>query len=102
MKEFRIINTDQTNPHYEEKKAIDGGGYHQPLYEFVLGAKAGYLEDTSCGAFGQRIDLVFDGLKIACINTMNGEGQNWSCKDYDNADYDVIFREFEKIGYVFN
>ena len=102
MKEFRMTNLTETNLFFDERKMADGGGYHQPLYEFVLGAKAGYLEDTSCGAFGQRIDLVFDGIKIACINTMNGEGQNWSYKDSGNADYNIIFEEFEKIGYVFN
>jgi len=59
---FEVISITQQNPCYDPERANNGGGYYQPLYKFVYNGIEGKFEDTSCGDFGGRYHLEWNGL----------------------------------------
>ena len=61
---IKIIREEELNDFVDSLKCYNGGGYHQPLYEFEYKGKKGYFEDTSCGDFGRRYHLEWNGLHL--------------------------------------
>lgn len=59
---FRLIRETELNPYVDHEKSCNGGGYHQPLFEFEYNGIRGTFEDTSCGDFGGRYHLEWNGL----------------------------------------
>ena len=79
MNEIIIVKETETNPYYDPKKTFNGGGYHQPLYEFEYGTWQGAFRDTSCGDFGSRYYILLsDDRNVfeAGWGTMAGENHS--------------------------
>ena len=57
MNKIEILQVAEMNDHYDTSKTRNGGGYHQPKYDFQYGEWAGVFTDTSCGDFGTRYTL---------------------------------------------
>ena len=56
---FKINNRVEQNPFADPKKASNGGGYFQPRIDFTLRGITGFINDTSCGDFGDRIEIIY-------------------------------------------
>lgn len=61
MKKINVLSKIETNSFADSSKANNGGGYSQPLYKFMYNGKTGYFSDDSCGDFGSRYSLEYDG-----------------------------------------
>ena len=59
---FKIINKEELNSNANPEKAINGGGYSHPWIDFTFKGINGTLEDSSCGEFGDRYHIEWDGL----------------------------------------
>ena len=83
MKEKTIALEVQTNAFY----SINGGCYDGSYYQYYRVIKRGkvvvIIDDTSCGGFGERFDVII---------YKNGEY-------YDNAKWDYINRNFDKFSH---
>lgn len=76
-KEFNIINRVEQNPFADPKKASNGGGYFQPRIDFTLRGIKGFINDTSCGDFGDRIEIVY-GNKEYFFDSVSREEEEYS------------------------
>ena len=96
MNKLVILREEETNPYYDPRKSRNGGGYHQPLYEFEYGAWEGTFRDTSCGDFGTRYTLsMSNGGKIyrAGWGTMD---DNWSSNFPDQFPEPDFYKDFKE------
>ena len=76
-KEFNIINRVEQNPFANPRKANNGGGYFQPRIDFTLRGIKGVINDTSCGDFGDRIQIVW-GNKEYYLDSVSREEEEYS------------------------
>ena len=76
-KEFNIINRVEQNPFANPRKTNNGGGYFQPRIEFTFKGKKGFINDTSCGDFGDRVEIVW-GNKEYYIDSVSREYTEYS------------------------
>lgn len=58
---LKVINEIETNSFVSTTKSNNGGGYHQPLYTFIYKGCEGVFHDTSCGDFGERYRVSWNG-----------------------------------------
>lgn len=100
-KQFKIVSVEEQNPFFDISKSRNGGGYHQPLITFTFNGKTGFIDDSSCGDFGERFSVIF-GDKYYWLDTINGyeENSTFSKKDdmilaryLNEAGYPVVFIE---------
>ena len=56
---FNLISRVEQNPFADPRKANNGGGYSQPRIDFTLRGITGFINDTSCGDFGDRVEIVY-------------------------------------------
>lgn len=73
-----ILNEKELNDFVNPDTANNGGGYHQPAVDFMFNGKKGYFEDTSCGDFGKRYFVEWDGF----------------CMNYDEVGNEHCYSEF--------
>ncbi|EGQ3451666.1 hypothetical protein ACX812_001053 [Staphylococcus pseudintermedius] len=57
----KILKIEQSNPHFDEKKKNNGGGYDQPIVTFEKDGIVGTYRNSSCGDFGSRYHLEWNG-----------------------------------------
>jgi|LSQX01.3.fsa_nt_gb hypothetical protein len=65
------ISRAEQNSHYDQAKCNNGGGYSQPLITFEYNGKIGTINDTSCGDFGDRYTVEYDGKYYTYDNASN-------------------------------
>ena len=64
MKKINIISEVEMNDFANLSLANNGGGYHQPQFKFVYDGLEGVFSDSSCGDFGSRYSLDFNGKQF--------------------------------------
>ncbi|ELV2914280.1 hypothetical protein SGH21_002425 [Staphylococcus pseudintermedius] len=68
----KILKIEQSNPHFDEKKKNNGGGYDQPVVTFEYKGVIGTYRNSSCGDFGSRYHLEWNGkLILGALCSMN-------------------------------
>lgn len=79
MKKIKILKVEETNAFFDEGKQNNGGGYSQPHIAFAYDGKIGHIYDSSCGDFGSRYDVCFDGKEcgVDYVNPCSGM-KEWS------------------------
>lgn len=77
MNEIKIIRQEQLNEFADETKANNGGGYDHVRVFFKVNGKRGMFEDTSCGEFGTRKFITFNG-KAAFFGSMLDDEEEFS------------------------
>lgn len=87
MKNVNILKVEQGNEFYDASKLNNGGGYDQPIITFEYKGIQGVYEDTSCGDFGTRESVEWDG-KYAQWGSMIEEENHYS--EIPEADLQVI------------
>lgn len=71
-KDFKLISSVEQNPFANPMKANNGGGYSQPRIDFTLRGIKGFINDTSCGDFGDRVEIVY-GNKEYYLDSVSKE-----------------------------
>ncbi len=104
-KDFKLISSVEQNPFANPMKANNGGGYSQPRIDFTFRGIKGFINDTSCGDFGDRIEIVYGEKSYYCdfVSQKNLEYSDFSkYKDNDrqvikqirnHTGYSVLFKE---------
>lgn len=87
-KELVILDWEEQNSFADSRRANNGGGYSQPQITFMYDGIEGVFNDTSCGDFGTRKWLSWNGKTIHW-GTMEGLGE----PDYFPEEWDDTFRE---------
>ena len=92
---FKINNRVEQNPFADPRKANNGGGYSQPRIDFTLRGKKGFISDTSCGDFGDRIQIVY-GNKEYFIDSVSRDYIEYS--DFSNKKHSdrLVVKEIRK------
>ena len=96
MNKLVILREEETNAYYDPNKAGNGGGYHQPQYDFQYGAWYGTFHDTSCGDFGTRYGLIIsDGEREyrAGWGTMYDEWESTFPEQFPDSNFYKDFKE---------
>lgn len=83
-----ILKETQINEFYNPEKTNNGGGYDQNRVIFELNGIKGLFEDTSCGDFGTRFFLKY-----------NGKATNWGTmeRSFNYSEFSVDDPEFETL-----
>ena len=93
MKEkITILQETQINEFYNPEKTNNGGGYKQTRIIFELNGIKGMFEDTSCGEFGTRFFLKYNG-KCSCWGSMESDF-SYSEFRFDDPEFDTLNREY--------
>ena len=98
-KEFNIIKRIEQNPFVNSRKANNGGGYLQPRIDFTFKGVKGFISDTSCGDFGDRVEIVF-GNKEYVLDSVSRDYIEYS--DFSNkkhSDIEAVKAIKEHTGY---
>ncbi len=69
---FNLISWVEQNPFVNPRKANNGGGYSQPRIDFTLRGIKGCIINTSCGDFGDRVEIVY-GNKEYYLDSVSRE-----------------------------
>lgn len=91
MTTLTILSVKQGNEFYEESRKHNGGGYDQPTVIFEIEGKQGVFKDTSCGEFGSRYFLEFDGKAASWGTMLNEEYSDFSGKE---SYFESLSKEF--------
>ena len=92
-KDFKIINWVEQNPFVDPTKANNGGGYSQPRIDFTFKGIKGFINDTSCGDFGERLEIAYND-KIYYCDYVSGNNVEYS--DFSKVKDSDIVKEIEK------
>ena len=98
-KEFNIIKRIEQNPFVNLRKANNGGGYLQPRIDFTFKGVKGFISDTSCGDFGDRIEIVY-GNKEYFYDSVSREEEEYSTfSNKKHSDIEAVKAIKEHTGY---
>ena len=98
---FKILEVREQNPNANSNKAINGGGYHQPFITFSFNEITGYIDDSSCGEFGERFFVEFKGKEYS-LDTMkrnNEEYEEYSSFSKKCLEDKILSKYLEEAGY---
>lgn len=93
MEKITILSVEQQNDFYDPARASNGGGYDQPLTKFSYKGIEGTLDDRSCGDFGQRFDVEWNGASYSYDSVGT---------DYEVSDFDMNNKEHRDFVETFN
>lgn len=93
---FKLVNQ---SGFYNPEKASNGGGYMTPTYVFTFNGEDYTLEDSSCGDFGHRFELLKGNERIAFKSNM--EGSQWENQPL-SSEYSLLWFALRKKGYNFS
>lgn len=93
MKELKIISAQQQNDFYNVSKSCNGGGYDQPFVRFEFAGIEGFLDDTSCGEFGRRYSIEWNG-SIYELDEVNGSNREFSNFDKGEKEHQEFVEAF--------
>lgn len=96
----------ELNEFFDPRRSFDGGGYHQPEYtiSFDDGGEL-LIQDTSCGAFGDRIYIEYVAsngvMKRAAYGSMGIDEYTGYVHftHFDSSDSELIGLIADKLGY---
>ena len=91
-KDFKLISSVEQNTFANPTKASNGGGYSHPRIDFTYKGKKGFINDSSCGEFGDRLEIVF-GDKVYYCDYVGG---NIEYSDFSKYKDGEIVEEIEK------
>jgi len=97
--QIKEISRVSQNPFFDDGKSNNGGGCSQPLVEFEFNGIEGSIDDTSCGDFGARYSVSYDG-KYFLYDNVSEHFTEESSFSKQNAD-DVRFVEAFNSKYSF-
>ena len=98
-KEFKLISSVEQNPCANPMKANNGGGYSQPRIDFTFRGIKGFINDTSCGDFGDRVEIVW-GNKEYFLDSVSKEYSIYSnFSKFKPADLEAVKKIKEFTGY---
>lgn len=100
MKNNKIVSICEQNAFANENKSSNGGGYSQPLIEFVFNGLDGTLSDESCGEFGTRYWFSWGELG-ATVSTMNEDDMYSNLCSSNEEHQDLVKFLDEELGYKF-
>lgn len=100
MKKNKIISVYEQNAFVNGNKSCNGGGYSQPLIEFVFNGLDGTLSDESCGEFGTRYWFSWGELG-ATFSTMNEDEIFSNLRSLNEEHQDLVKFLDEELGYKF-
>ena len=93
-KKINIISTVETNSFADSSRANNGGGYSQPLITFEFDGIEGTFKDNSCGDFGKRYEIRYNG-KLWTYDTMSTWKNYTNFDRHEDRDFiQAIFNEF--------
>ena|SRR5699024_1387182 len=90
MNEVKIVGTELLQEAVEGKEN-NGGGYEHTRTVFEFQGKQGVFEDTSCGDFGSRFFMEWDG-KMAMWGSMIDEELEYS--EFDEQEQSELLKHF--------
>lgn len=73
---INILGVKEQNAFVNPAKANNGGGYEQPEYAFEYKGVEGTYSDTSCGEFGTRYEVKWNGYS-AYFGSMLSEREHY-------------------------
>jgi hypothetical protein len=97
-KEFKIIDWVEQNPFVDPTRSNNGGGYSQPRIDFTFKGLQGFINDSSCGEFGDRLEIVF-GDKVYYCDYVGGNIEYSDFSKYKHNDRQVIKQIRNHTGY---
>lgn len=74
---MKTLEVKQGNPFYDASRTNNGGGYDQPIITFEHNGIVGTFSDRSCGDFGTRYELEYDGISIAWGSMYGDDSDHW-------------------------
>jgi hypothetical protein len=91
---MEILKIIEQNEFYDERKSCNGGGYHQPLLTCTMGTHRLLIDDQSCGDFGCRYTVLYDGVTIYDRDDVDGQ------EIYIKPGFEAVLRYVAyKLGY---
>jgi hypothetical protein len=98
-KEFKIIDWVEQNPFVDPTRSNNGGGYSQPRIDFTYKGKKGFINDSSCGEFGERLEIVYGDKVYYCdfVSQKNLEYSDFS--KYKHNDRQAVKEIRNQTGY---
>jgi hypothetical protein len=94
---FEILDVEEQNRFYDSRRTQNGGGYHQPLITFVFNGTTGYIDDSSCGDFGERIHIEYKD-KCYSLDTI-GEYDEYSSFSEECLEDKALAKHLNEAGY---
>ena len=94
-KDFKIIRRIEQNPFANPARANNGGGYSQPRIDFTFRGIKGFISDTSCGDFGERLEIVYGNKVYYCDSVSGGNIEYSDFSKFKHNDIQVV-KEIEK------
>lgn len=98
--EFEILKVEEQNRFFDSRKSCNGGGYHQPLIDFKFNGIEGYISDSSCGDFGERIYIEYKD-KCYLLDTV-GEYEEYSSFSEKCLEDKLLSKHLKEVGYPIN
>ena len=98
-KDFKLISSVEQNPFVEPTKANNGGGYSQPRIDFTFRGIKGFINDTSCGDFGDRVEIVYGDKKYYLDSVSREEEEYSTFSKFKHSDRQVVKKIKEYTGY---
>ena len=95
---FKILNVREQNPNANSNTSINGGGYSQPLITFVFNGTTGYIDDSSCGDFGERIHIEYKD-KSYCVDAVGRENEEYSSFSKECLEDKALAKHLKEAGY---
>lgn len=96
---FNLISRVEQNPFADLRKANNGGGYAQPRIDFTFKGVKGFISDTSCGDFGDRVEIVF-GNKEYILDSVSRDYIEYSdFSKFNHSDIEAVKAIKEHTGY---
>ena len=92
MKKLQILKRTETNSFADASKCNNGGGYSQPEFTFEYEGIEGKFKDQSCGDFGKRFSLDYNG-KSWCYDTMSNFRNFTNFDTVEDAEFIAAVKE---------
>ena len=96
---FKINKWIEQNPFVNPKKANNGGGYSQPRIDFTLRGIKGCINDTSCGDFGDRVEIVYGGKEYFYDSVSREEEEYSTFSKFKHSDRQAVKEIKKYTGY---
>lgn len=69
---IKVLSTIESNPFYDINRSNNGGGYSHPEITFEYNGITGVYHDTSCGDFGERYKIEWNGKSFELDEVQRG------------------------------
>ena len=97
---FKLNSRVEQNPFANPRKANNGGGYSQPRIDFTLRGIKGCINDTSCGDFGDRVEIVYGNKKYYFDSVSREEEEYSTFSKFNHSDKQAVKEIKKYTGYI--